>query len=331
MRYSVLTYNIGGYEKVHEIWEKDPEAEYIMVTDVDTLTSETWTVVRDTDLEGLGTFEKCHAIRFNPFKYCHSDICVRLDANISIRKSLKPLIDIFEKGKYDICLMPHPRRCDFREEYQAWVDTRGYDAENARRILDNMRSKGYDFEYKGLFQSNFWIQRRNAVTEELNTKVHDLLRELGHDGRIERINQVPFSFVMNMQYSHLKVLPVSEQVVRSIYMQWHFHNSHVPNMQIAYDITKPDMKWMFNREVECLYLLPESVDELLPRVKYLENEVWQEQVRGREQLLKAIAEYREELEKLQEHDKIYLDNALIKPIRKLVRAYRKHVKKENLY
>ena len=32
-RYSVLTYIFNGYEKVHEIIEKDEDAEYILVTD----------------------------------------------------------------------------------------------------------------------------------------------------------------------------------------------------------------------------------------------------------------------------------------------------------
>ena len=36
-KYSVLTYNVGGYEKIHEIKEKSPNAEYIYVTDDPTL------------------------------------------------------------------------------------------------------------------------------------------------------------------------------------------------------------------------------------------------------------------------------------------------------
>lgn len=34
IRYSVLTYNIQHYEVVHEIIEKDPEAEYLLITSV---------------------------------------------------------------------------------------------------------------------------------------------------------------------------------------------------------------------------------------------------------------------------------------------------------
>lgn len=279
-RYSVLAFIINKYEIVHEIEEKDPDAEYLLITDDKTLTSDTWTVIYDSSLERLSIFDRCYAIRFNTFKYCHSDICVRLDANICIKKSLKPLIDVFETGGYDIGLMPHPLRNNFIEEYKVWVETRGYDAKQAERIIRNMRDKGYDFEYKGLFQTNFWIQRRNLVTDELNKRVFDYLIELGTDGKIERINQVPFSFVMNTCYSYLRVLPLSEQIVRSSYMQWHLHNSSIPNMNIFYDLMKKDIKYMFNKEVECMYFIPDDKESLLQRIKYLENAVWNEQVRG---------------------------------------------------
>ena len=44
MRYTVLTYIFNGYEQVHEIKEKDPDADYVLVTDNQRLTSSTCTV-----------------------------------------------------------------------------------------------------------------------------------------------------------------------------------------------------------------------------------------------------------------------------------------------
>lgn len=52
----------------------------------------------------------------------------------------------------------------------------------------------------------------------------------------------------------MKVLPVSEQVVRSSAIQWYWHNSDKPNMNIGYDMSREDKKFMFNREVTCMYL-----------------------------------------------------------------------------
>lgn len=59
---------------------------------------------------------------------------------------------------------------------------------------------------------------------------------------------------MNTFFSSMKVLPVSEQIVRSSAVQWYWHNSDKPNMNIGYDMHREDKKFMFNREVTCMYL-----------------------------------------------------------------------------
>jgi len=151
-RYTVLTYIIGQYEFVKEIKEKDPAAEYILVTDDRTLTSSTWNIVYDESLNSLpSALDKCYSIRFNVFKYCHSPICIYADSNVQINKPLTKLVDIFEDGKYDMCLMPHPLRNDFFSEYRAWVSGRGYPAENAVRFFKMLGDSHYPSDYKGLF------------------------------------------------------------------------------------------------------------------------------------------------------------------------------------
>ena len=52
-KYSVLTFNLGGYEVIHEIPKSaiNPEIEYIYVTDDDSITSDTWTIVREHGLK----------------------------------------------------------------------------------------------------------------------------------------------------------------------------------------------------------------------------------------------------------------------------------------
>jgi len=72
--------------------------------------------------------------------------------------------------------------------------------------------------------------------------------------KFERLDQTVFSFVMNRYFNHLKVLPVSEQVVRSKAIQWYWHKSQNKNLNAFYDINKPDMKYVFDKLVECMYL-----------------------------------------------------------------------------
>lgn len=367
-RYTVLSYDIGNYELFREIEEMDPEAEYVWVTDDKNLTSKTWTIVYDKDLEGMSLWDKCYSIRFNPFKYCHSDICLRIDGSIAIKKSLKPLIDIFEEGKYDMALMPHPVRNNFLEEYQVWVDYRGYDPKQAERFINDMREKGYDFNYKGMFQLCFWIQRKRDEIIELNNRTMAYMRELGPNGTIDRMDQIPFSYIANVNYSYLKILPVSEQIVRSAYMQWFMHKSLVPNVNIEYNILEDDVQYMFNKPTKCLYMLPLNQKDALKRIQFLEKEIKEGQ--GREshmvscaetlsrennflnenynsllnnnnelknqlhsmqsesfQMQTAINSYKMEINRYQ----MYFNYRFIKIIYKLIRAYRKHVKKESVY
>ena len=259
-RYTVLTYIINNYEQVHEIINKDPEAEYILVTDNKELTSNTWTVVYDDTIKNLSTFDKCYAVRFNCFKYSHANICVRIDGSIEVKHSLKPIIDAFEEGNYDACLMPHPFNNNFIDEYNIWVEWRGYAKSQAKHCIDSMRQKGYDFNYKGLFQCCFSIQRIGELTDSIDKLTLEYLKELGQDGMIERIDQIPFSYIMNTFFSHIKILPISEQILRSYYLQWYKHNSMIPNTESYYKMGTDDIKYMFNEPVKCMYATAPMVE-----------------------------------------------------------------------
>ena len=278
-RYSVLTYIIGNTEPIREIGEKDPDAEYLLVTDNPGLRSETWQVICDNTLNGLSVFDKCYSIRFDCFRYCHTDICVRIDSSVQIYRSTKWLIDEFENGMYNMALMPHPVRDNIRDEYAAWIETRGYPRERAERCMEFMESMGYDLSYRGLYQGGFSIMRRNERTRELNKEVFNWLRELGTDGEIERLDQTVFSCVINLRCSDLKVLPVSEQVFHSEMMTICFHGTDIENPGLRYDLFSPDVKYVFNQPVECRYFMvggreTRELRRLYSSVEWLGYRVW---------------------------------------------------------
>lgn len=253
-RYSVLTFIFNNYDVVHEIEHKDPDAEYILVTDDPNTHSDSWTVVYDKDIANMSPFDKSFSVRYNCFKYCSTDICVRIDGSIRVKLSLKPLIDIFEEGKYDACLLPHPFRYNIIDEYNAWIRIRHYNKAQAERCIRAIREMGYDFDYKGLFQTCFAIQRRCKLTKEIDKKMFAMLKQFGTNGRIERLDQTFFSVLINTDYSHLKILPISSQFLSSAYFQLYQHGGKIPNFFNMPDIRKDDIRYMFNKEVKCLYL-----------------------------------------------------------------------------
>lgn len=276
-RYTVLTYNIGNYELVREIEEKDPEAEYVLVTDSKEVKSSTWDVIVDESIKGTNAFDKVCDVRTNAFKYCNSDICIRVDASVKIKRSLKVLVDMFEKGKYDIALLPHPTRYSIVDEFDTWIKVRNYNENQAERIKDYFKKNNYDFKYKGLLQCGFLITRNNSLTNSIINDTYALAKQLGENGHMERIDQIIFTYIMNTKYSQVKVLPLSEQILHSYYMQIYQHGSNDINAYVDFDLTKKDKKYLFNKLVECKYLktpakqTSERENELLKKLEEVQE------------------------------------------------------------
>ena len=229
-KYTVLTYIFGGYEKLHEIKEKDPAAEYICVTDDEQLKSSSWKIVVDGRLKGMASFDKCCYVRYHPFEYCNTNICMKIDGSFIVKKSTANIIDLFEKGGFDMSIMIHPERNTLKDEYAVWIRTRNYPSRQANKILNYFNESGYPDEYKGLYQVGFSIQRNNDDSKKLNDVVYDTLKMLGDGGKIERLDQTIFSYILNTRFEHtFKIMPVSENLItHSDYFSWCFHNSNSP-------------------------------------------------------------------------------------------------------
>lgn len=253
---TVLTFIFGkNYETLRELEQKTDGIEYILVTDDEDLKSSTWNVVVDHDLDGLPPFEKCFRVRYNPFKYCSSDVCMMIDGSIHMKKFPHALLEKFNDGKYDICLMPHPFWADFCKEYSAWIQMRGYDANDARKFFNFLHTSNYDPNYLGLFQLNFTMRRRTKLTDDIDQMTWAFIKYLSTEEKFERLDQTIFTFVMNRYFNNIKVLPVSEQILHdNDFMQLHWHATWKKNDNKGYDPSKPDMKYMFNKLVECTYI-----------------------------------------------------------------------------
>ena len=247
MRYTVLTYIFGGYEQVHEIGEKDPDAEYILVTDDPNLKSDTWQVIHDP-MPRHSVFGKCYEVRFHPFRYAKTSTVIRVDGSIEVRKPLTVFVDELERGNYDRCMMIHPHRDNFPKEYDVWVRYRSYPREQAAKCLTLMERMGYDFGYRGMFQGCFEVVKDTPVNRDVNDMTFGLLCALATNGKIERIDQTVTSFVLNRFFAdRISILPVCEDIITDgNLMRWYLHHSKRP-IPLKKDTIQP---MMFNREVE---------------------------------------------------------------------------------
>lgn len=228
--YTVLTYNINGYEVVHPIKEKSDRARYIMVTDDPNLEDPTgsWEIVVDDKLTGT-TFDKCYQIRFDPWRYTDDFIVLRVDGSVGIERNLDPIIDKFIDGGYDRSLMHHPTRQTMYDEYLAWVQTRQYPVEDTNMVLGFLHNcEGYNVrEFKGMAQMCYEIETKTRINEDLNRLTYAYLKYLGNqsDG-IHRIDQTIFSYLAQKYFTTMAIMWVDQRLFNGKFFTWYKHGSN---------------------------------------------------------------------------------------------------------
>lgn len=224
-RYTVLTYLFGGYEQLKEIDKKDENAEYICVTDNPEMKSETWRILPFVNAEGVSGFEKTLFVRYHPFLFCNTDIVITVDASVKIFDSLKPMVDDFEDGNYEYAVIPHSVRCNFVDEYNAWIKLRNYDVKQALSNYRFFESYHYPLggDKDGLIQATVIIQRKSPVVSAIDEMTFRTCKFLVKDG-IERIDQIVLTFVLNAFFKEVPTMFIEEECIHSSLMQWHDHN-----------------------------------------------------------------------------------------------------------
>lgn len=261
--YSVLTYNVNGYEILHEIPNPSPMAEYIYVTDDKSITSNTWKIIY-VDNPYDDPFELCYQIRFNPFNYVNTNIVVRIDGSMSVTGDLDSMVKFFIDNNYDIALSPHPTRNQLIPEYNAWIKYRNYTKEQAVHVLTTIKSI-FNFDvlnYKALFQYNFMIQKNNKINNNLNNITLSLLHFLAPQNKsIERIDQTVGSFVFNHFISILNpnTMLVPESVCDGSVFTWFQHNS---NNKLS-TVQKPIQPFLFNKPTTFSYPI-DKINDFVP-------------------------------------------------------------------
>ena len=242
-KYTVLTYIIGNYEIVHEL-EFDPtttpHVEYILVTDNKELTSKTWKVIYDESLNNpsLLPFDRVFSIRYNLFKYASNDICIRIDGSVGIVRPLDELVKTFIDGNYDGCVNLHVECDNLIDEYWRWITVRNFSPLEAFFHLKYMKDTfGYDFNKKGLIQLNFGINRRGALTDNIdnlmkqilvNSHVFNFTKENKDKGKhYTRLDQTLFTALITTYFSDKKWLFINDDIFKGKYMKWYNHNSNV--------------------------------------------------------------------------------------------------------
>ena len=225
-------YNLNGYEVFHSIPDSAllPDIEYVYVTDNSDIKSDQWKVIVDDSFKNMGRFEACYRIRFDPFKYVSNDICVYLDGDIVILKSIEPMVNRFVKSGMDMAIMIHPERTTMWDEYEEWTKSRHYPVEQMSMCLNYMAENGYDiFNYKGMYQGMMRIVRNTEQCRKVDKLTYELIKKFGTEDDVDRIDQTLWSYVINHVYTDVTLYPFSQSWVQSNVLRHCAHHSESSN------------------------------------------------------------------------------------------------------
>ena len=223
-KYTVLTCNFGKYEIMREIRNKQDDVEYIYVTDDEDLTSDTWKIIYDHDLDGLTPIQKVQKVRENPFKYCSTTTCVRIDASIEVIGSLDNIVNDFHEANSDIGIMVHPERDNIFDEYDKWEEFRGLDTDEKGFVSKKLSELGCDTSVKGLYETGFMIYVNNEYVRNLLSMYSFVMGEINSEFGTVRVDQAVFSAVFNA-FGNVYVFPMSHKCIQSNVLQSMEHNS----------------------------------------------------------------------------------------------------------
>ena len=251
-QYSVLTFVFGNYERLRDPLEVSPHCEYVAVTDNPSLTSNIWNIkYLPSEFDGADGFTKSFFVRYHPYQFVSTNICVVMDGSVLIKRSLDYLVYKFVQSKCECSFMIHWNQINAIDEYEYWTKMRGYSSTQVQKCLAFMDAIGYNKSYKGCFETGFKICSKTANVLKLHEFVYNCLVKLGKDkNHIERVDQSIFSAIINTKFTNLHIFPVTHQIIQNDWLQYCKHNSvHEETYNINWD-----NMYLFNHPVEVFLL-----------------------------------------------------------------------------
>ena len=234
-RYTVITCNFGGYEIMREIDNPLDDVEYLYITDDETTVSSTWTIIYDKDYNKYSNpFDKVIAFRSKVLNYCHTNVCIRIDASIQIHgNAYENLYNEFISGGYDISFVLSPAFNDSYSEKQLWSNIRCIKEEDLNVFFEyyNMHNDDDLLLYQTICTLGILVQNVDETNFRVNEKQLEILEDIKKYGGLEnyyRVDQIVFTYIINKYFNHLNILPLTYDVHMRENSQICCHNSNCP-------------------------------------------------------------------------------------------------------
>ena len=222
MKYSIYTWAFGNeYERLPEVLDKDPNAEYIVITDNKEFYDnrfqygDTWQVVYESALEHMDEYKKFMYCLCHSFKYCSNDIVIKYNINVQFIKRPTFILQHYIYKHNNISFILDSKYNNITEYYKDL-----YNAENADKNLivtglAKLKQLGIDVNSR-IYKHDFIIQTRNNDNENLNNLLYAL-------GLYMKDFNVPldilFSYIISKFFDSLRILTLREDIIDSSYFK----------------------------------------------------------------------------------------------------------------
>lgn len=195
-KYSFLTVYTNVDYPLYEIKEKDPYAEYICVTTIKNLKSDTWNIVYDEKLVNEETNIKFKYPKFHPFEYVNTDYCIYLDSKIQILNNYSDFIQSFINSEYLIGNMTHQTRYRVIDELKQWNKMRNLDIYTVKQIEAFYNNVNFYNTVTGLFFNSLILYKNTEITKTLCDTQWQYMLIFGNGTDVLRTDQVLWTYVM---------------------------------------------------------------------------------------------------------------------------------------
>jgi len=268
IKYSIVTCLFGNYDILKEPKEIDKNAEYICITDRKDLTSNTWKIIYDEELDNdeLLGIQKSFIVKYlKLFDYVSKDskYIIRLDASIQIHKSLYDIIKYIDDNNFDCALMMHPERNNLIDEYNVWESLRNHNPYFKEKFLQKMNDNYFNEFNKGLIETTLQIYKNNDICKKLFYSLSKCMKTVNF---CDNNDQCYYTYVMKDFVNKLNILFINRQIISSKYMDLCFHytnevvykdHNHArgPLGEFIYDLDKPIYYTLYNKTKKIHYFI----------------------------------------------------------------------------
>lgn len=230
-KYSILSFNFNNYEILRDPAVIEDEIEYVLVTDDKTVTSDKWTIKYIPEyLNDASGFTKSFYVRYHPFEFVSTDVCLVIDGSIQIKDKLSDFIKDFVNSNCDICLSSAVMLSNpLYKEYDWFVRMKGYDYTQSLKNIAMIKALGYNEAYKGYFEANIKIVKKTDITDTLHNFVWNCILKISPNNKtIDRLDQTILSGVVNFHFPELKIFHICRQAIQSKRLCWMEHHTNKP-------------------------------------------------------------------------------------------------------